>query len=173
MDAEPQQSGACIVPFANCTGEKGSVKNCSLTGVGRTGAKGEIVLQRGIYLSVQLGLTTNNALETNAENKGEKQFERASLVQKFDLATRSRLNSGRQCINRPELTGRAQKLMPEMSNPGENHGHAQAVGGFNHLLIAYRASRLNDGGCPCPGDFLDAIRKGEEGIGGGHAAFQR
>jgi hypothetical protein len=64
-------------------------------------------------------------------------------------------------------------LVPEMPYAGENHGHAVAVGRLDYLLVANRASGLNDGGCAGFGDFLDAIREREEGVRGRHRPFQR
>src|ERR1019366_4455628 len=65
-----------------------------------------------------------------------------------------------------------QCLMSEMSHPGEDHRQAKPVRGFDDLLIAHRTSGLDDGSRPRFGDFLDAVREGEEGIGGSHRALQ-
>src|SRR5271166_68765 len=63
-------------------------------------------------------------------------------------------------------------LMPEMSYPGKNHGQPKPVGRFDYFLVAHGASGLDDGRCAGFRDFLDAVREGKEGIGGGHRAFQ-
>src|ERR1039458_1769306 len=63
--------------------------------------------------------------------------------------------------------------MPKMPHPGEDHSQSQPVRGVDRLLVAYRASRLNNGGSPSFGDFLDAVRKGKKSIGGGHRTLQR
>ena len=64
-------------------------------------------------------------------------------------------------------------LVAEVAHAGEDHGQAQAVGGFDDFLVALRASGLDDGGGAGFGDFFDAVGKGKEGVGGGDGAFQR
>ena len=69
--------------------------------------------------------------------------------------------------------------MPEVANPGEDHGQSQAVGCGNHVLVLDRASRLNDCGCACSRNCLKPVGKGEESVGGsngtasGSTAFMR
>src|SRR5208283_4312465 len=62
--------------------------------------------------------------------------------------------------------------MPEMPHPGENRSQAETVRGFDHFLVPYRASGLNDCRGARFGDFLDAIREWEKGIGGGDRSLQ-
>jgi hypothetical protein len=35
--------------------------------------------------------------------------------------------------------------MPEVAHTGEDHGHAETVGGVDHVLILYRAAGLDYG----------------------------
>src|ERR1700674_3902722 len=56
------------------------------------------------------------------------------------------------------------KLMPEVPDSREYHGHSQAVGGFNHFFVPHRAPRLDDGSGPDPGDLFHSVGKGEKGI---------
>ena len=63
--------------------------------------------------------------------------------------------------------------MPEVPHPGEDHGHAQPVGGVDDVLIFYRAAGLDDGGRSGSGDGFQPVGKREEGIGGGDAALER
>ena len=60
--------------------------------------------------------------------------------------------------------------MSEMPNSGEDHGHAQPVGGGDDVLVFHRATRLDDGGGAGGCDRLEAIGEREEGVGGGHGA---
>jgi hypothetical protein len=55
-------------------------------------------------------------------------------------------------------------LVQEMPDAGENHGHAEAIGGGNHLAIADRAAGLNDGHGSGFGGFFDAVGKREKGV---------
>jgi hypothetical protein len=61
--------------------------------------------------------------------------------------------------------------MPEVPNPSENHGDAEAVGGVDYVLIFYGAAGLDDGGCACCGYGFKAVGEGEKGVRGGYAAL--
>src|SRR2546428_580233 len=54
--------------------------------------------------------------------------------------------------------------MPEMADAGEDHGEVGAVGGGDHLVVAYRSAGLCDGGDTGARRLLDSVRKREEGI---------
>lgn len=54
--------------------------------------------------------------------------------------------------------------MPKMSDTGEDHGDAVLVGGVNGILVADRATWLDDGLDASLGNLLDIIGKWEEGI---------
>ncbi len=49
----------------------------------------------------------------------------------------------------------------EVADSSEEHGQAEAVGGFDHLGIPLRASGLDDCGGPSFGDFFDPVGKGK------------
>jgi hypothetical protein len=55
-------------------------------------------------------------------------------------------------------------LMQEMPDAGENHGHSEAVGGGNHLVIADRAAGLNDRNGTGFSGFFDAVGEREKGV---------
>ena len=59
------------------------------------------------------------------------------------------------------------KLVAEVPYTGEEHCQPQPVGGCDYFGIALRASGLDDGGCASSGNFLDAVGKREERVGGG------
>ena len=63
--------------------------------------------------------------------------------------------------------------MAKVADSGEDHGDVEPIGRFNDCGVAHRPTRLNDGGCPCLSDGLQAIGEREEGIGGSDAALQR
>jgi hypothetical protein len=50
------------------------------------------------------------------------------------------MDSGLAVSRRPGMTP---ALMPEMPRPGHHHRDAVVVGGFDHFVVAHRASRLN------------------------------
>ena len=62
--------------------------------------------------------------------------------------------------------------MAKMAYAGDNHRHAEAVGGLDDFRIVHRSSGLDDGGGSDAGDFLDAIGEGKEGVRGCDRAFQ-
>ena len=62
-------------------------------------------------------------------------------------------------------------LVPEVPDPGEDHGQSQAVCGFDDFLVANGTSGLDDGGGSYFGDLFDAVGEGEERIGCGDRAF--
>src|SRR5437763_1972070 len=64
-------------------------------------------------------------------------------------------------------------LVSEVPHSGEDHGQSEAVGSLDDFLIADRAAGLNNRRGTGFGNFLDSIRKGEEGVGGGHRAVKR
>src|ERR1700675_1697974 len=64
-------------------------------------------------------------------------------------------------------------LMSEVSYPSKDHSQPQPVRSLDDLLIAHRASGLDNRGSPRSGDLLDAVREGKESIGGGHRPLQR
>src|SRR6266849_1222679 len=49
------------------------------------------------------------------------------------------------------------RLVPEVTYASKDHGEAEAVGGFDYLLVAHRAPRLDDGGSASLCDFFDAV----------------
>src|ERR1700722_551918 len=55
-------------------------------------------------------------------------------------------------------------LVQEMPYAGEDHGHSEAVGGGNHIVIADRAAGLNDGNGTGFGGFFDAVGEREKGV---------
>jgi hypothetical protein len=55
-------------------------------------------------------------------------------------------------------------LVPEVPNAGKYHGQPVPVGGFDDLLIAYRASGLNNRRCSSLGNLLNSVGKREERI---------
>src|SRR6266404_7381966 len=59
-------------------------------------------------------------------------------------------------------------LVPEMPYARENHRHSVSIGGLDDLLIAHRASGLDDGGRACPSNFFDPIREREKCVRGGN-----
>ena len=61
----------------------------------------------------------------------------------------------------------------EVSDAGEGHGHAKPVGGRDDLGVADRATGLDDGSGSGPGDDLEAVREGEEGVRGSDGSGQR
>src|SRR6266481_5741129 len=64
-------------------------------------------------------------------------------------------------------------LMSEVPHPGKDHSQPQPVRSRDDLLIAHRASGLDNRGSPHFGNFLDPVREGEKSIGGGHRTLQR
>jgi hypothetical protein len=60
--------------------------------------------------------------------------------------------------------------MPEVAHPGEDHGKALFIRRRDHLVVADRAARLDDGGGARFGRRQQAIGEGEEGVGGNRAA---
>ena len=54
--------------------------------------------------------------------------------------------------------------MSKMSDTGKDHGDAVLVGCIDGILVADRATWLDDGLDAGLGDFLDIISKWEEGI---------
>ncbi len=90
----------------------------------------------------------------------------------------NRKNRCKRCANPTEIGCRARPNRREMgeflprdsvekvSHAGEDHSHAQAVGSGNHFRIFHGATGLNDAGRSRFCSFLDAIREGEERIGG-------
>ena len=62
--------------------------------------------------------------------------------------------------------------MPKMPDPGEHHRHAVFVRGSDHLFVAHRAARLDNGGDAGAGRSVDAIPEREERIRGHHGAGQ-
>ena len=63
--------------------------------------------------------------------------------------------------------------MPEMANAGEHHGHAELVGGGNHVLVLDRPAGLDDGGCSGRGNRFKAIGEGKESVRGSDCALER
>ncbi len=55
--------------------------------------------------------------------------------------------------------------MTEVPHPGRDHGDAGLVGGRDHLGVAHRAARLDDGGGAGLDDLLDPVLEREEGVG--------
>src|SRR5512140_2731092 len=56
----------------------------------------------------------------------------------------------------------ALRLVTEVTDAGEDHGYHQAVGGFNHVVVAYRAARLDHCADAELRRFLDPVGEGEE-----------
>ena len=63
-------------------------------------------------------------------------------------------------------------LVTEMADSGENHCHAELIGGRDDVLVFDTAARLDDGGCAGGSYSLKSIGKGEEGVGGGDASSE-
>ncbi len=63
--------------------------------------------------------------------------------------------------------------MAEVTNPGEDHGEAEFVGGVDYVLISYGTAGLDDGGGAGLGYGFKAVGEGEKGVGGGYAALER
>src|SRR5208337_3555486 len=63
--------------------------------------------------------------------------------------------------------------MAEVADAGEDHGHAQPVGGSDDFLILDRAAGLDDGGGSGLGYGFKAVGEGKEGVGGGYATLER
>ena len=53
----------------------------------------------------------------------------------------------------------------EVARSGQYHRHAELVGGFDALVVAYRAAGLGDGGYAARRRHLDIVREREEGVG--------
>src|ERR1700730_10588480 len=68
---------------------------------------------------------------------------------------------------------RQKSLVPEVAHTGKNHSHAELVGGSDHVSIANRASRLNNGSRTGFCRFFHAIREREEGVGRNRASGKR
>src|SRR5215467_3616346 len=64
-------------------------------------------------------------------------------------------------------------LVAEVPDPGEDHGKAKTVRGFDYFWIADRTTGLDDRSRTDTRDFFDSIWEREEGIGGDHCTFQR
>ena len=54
--------------------------------------------------------------------------------------------------------------MSKMSDTGKDHGDAVLVGRIDRILVADRATWLDDGLDAGLGDFLDIVSEWEEGI---------
>src|SRR5439155_22313307 len=55
-------------------------------------------------------------------------------------------------------------LVPEMALACEDHGDGVTIGHANSLLVAYRASGLDDGSDACFGGYFNTVCKGEIGV---------
>src|SRR5437868_1483303 len=64
-------------------------------------------------------------------------------------------------------------LVAEVPDAGEDHGHAEAIGGGDDVGILYGATGLDGGGNAMGSGGFEAVRKREERVGGKDAAFQR
>src|SRR5436305_2832275 len=62
--------------------------------------------------------------------------------------------------------------VPEVAYTGEDHGHAQFVGGGDNFGVAHGASGLDDCGGSGVGDGLQTVGEWEEGVRGGYATGQ-
>src|ERR1039458_4235966 len=51
--------------------------------------------------------------------------------------------------------------MPEVAHAGEDHGHAQLIGGGDDFFVAHRAAGLDDGGGSGSGDRFPPVRQGQ------------
>src|SRR5437660_4167411 len=76
------------------------------------------------------------------------------------------------CLGCASVSREPPRSVPEMADPGEDHGHAVTVGCLNDLLVTDGSSRLDHSRGSRLGDFLNAVGKREESIGGGHGALQ-
>lgn len=56
--------------------------------------------------------------------------------------------------------------MPEVSYPGEHHGHARLIGRCDHLVVPHRAARLDHAGGTGVSGGIEPITKREERAGG-------
>jgi hypothetical protein len=66
----------------------------------------------------------------------------------------------------------ASASMAEVPHAGEGHRDAQSIGGSDDILILYGAAGLDDRSCAGFGYGFKAVWEGEEGVGGGYAAFE-
>ena len=57
------------------------------------------------------------------------------------------------------------RSMAEQAVAREQHGHAAGVGFVNHFLVAYRATRLDNGRSPSVGCLLQSVLEWEKCIG--------
>src|SRR5580698_5545211 len=55
--------------------------------------------------------------------------------------------------------------MAEVADAGEDHGHAEFVGGRDDVLVLDRSSGLNDGGSACRSNSFEAVGEREERVG--------
>src|SRR5258708_20696803 len=55
-------------------------------------------------------------------------------------------------------------VVSEVSDAGKDHRHLTIVGRLNDLIVADRAPRLNDCGCPCLRGSNQSIRKWEKRV---------
>ena len=62
------------------------------------------------------------------------------------------------------LWSRRGLAVAEVANAGEDHRDPQAVCGFDHLVIAHLAARLDDGSCACICYDLESVGEGEESV---------
>src|SRR5690348_18275470 len=94
------------------------------------------------------------------------------VLSRCDLAIVSDQFDYMNCSVRWQCQGAA-ALVTEMAHAREYHGHAELVGGSNHVRVAHRTARLNYGRGACLSAFLHAVRKWKERIGRDHAIFER
>src|SRR3979411_377517 len=62
--------------------------------------------------------------------------------------------------------------MSKVPYASKDHGQPQPIRSLYDLLIAHRASGLDNGRSSRFGDLLDAVREGKESIGGSHRTFK-
>src|SRR5690606_10905198 len=62
-------------------------------------------------------------------------------------------------------------LVSELALAGDDHGDLVLVGRRDHLGVPHRAARLDDGGDAGGRGLFHPVGKGEEGVGGEHAAL--
>ena len=61
-------------------------------------------------------------------------------------------------------TGTDADSVEEVPGSGEDHGHPQSVGRLDHLVVAERAARLDDGRYAALGRHLDVVCERHEGV---------
>lgn len=106
-------------------------------------------------------------LERGQKRKfGRFQGPKAPLLKMQEISKELKRELWKRRIGRTKTAfwGTFQRSVQEMPDAGEDHGHSEAVGGSDHVVVADRAARLNDGNRACFGGFFDAIGEWEKSV---------